>query len=505
MILTLDDAEFFSLTSSYAKRSYGGKATNLSQMIKLGLNVPNGLVIPTDYSTWQALSYDAKATYKKAKELVESTIKDLASKEGMYFGKQDQLWGAPMLVSVRSGAPISMPGMMDTILNIGLNDQSVEVLSSLANEKFAFDSYRRLLSMWGETVVGLDPELFKKPFEAMKKIYLGKPPAEAYRHLVNIYKGILGDTFPQDPFEQVEGAVIAVWKSWNSPKAKAYRKIENIPDDLGTAVTIQRMVFGNFNDRSATGVLFTRNPNNGKNEIYGDFLINAQGEDVVDGSTKTMNIMEMEKYFPEAFNTLKENVLKLENKYGDMCDVEFTIENEQLFILQTRVGKRSINAEAQIAFDFFTEGKIGSEVAISRVNDAIQRAMKINSNGLIDGDHLPEIAKGLGAVPGEVVGKIALSVESAIKMSENDPVVLVTHETSPNDVEGMSKAVGILTASGGLVSHAAVVARGWDKVCVVGAGDLHVSSKFVRIQGCERILKEGDLIKINGTTGFVYA
>ncbi len=416
----------------------------------------------------------------------------------------------PLLVSVRSGAKFSMPGMMDTVLNLGLNDQSVEGLAKQTDdERFAYDSYRRFVAMYGRIVLGIAGEEFDALLDAARELAGASSdagiPTELLRYLVGSYQQIVerhtSRPFPQDPDDQLRGAIEAVFASWNGPRAIAYRVREQIPHDLGTAVNVQAMVFGNRDDNSGTGVGFTRDPATGANGEYGDFLVNAQGEDVVAGIRNTETLADLAQHFPAIHRELLDIFARLEAHYRDMCDTEFTIEQGKLWMLQTRVGKRTGRAALKMAVDMVSEPAI----ALTRTE----------ALGRITGDHLEQVlhpqfagdvhtvlAKGLGASPGAAVGRVYLTADDALAASQRgEQVVLVRSETSPEDVHGMLAAEGILTARGGLVSHAAVVARGWGKPAVVGAEALRIAGSQFRVG--ETVVHEGDWISLDGTEGIV--
>ncbi len=488
----------------------GGKGANLAEMTTvLELPVPPGFTVSTDacrdymHSGWPE-GLDAEVTKHVAK--LEATM-------GRKLGDAAD----PLLVSVRSGAKFSMPGMMDTVLNLGLNDESVKGLAAVTgNERFAYDSYRRFISMYGRIVLDVDGAVFEHPLEAAKEA-AGTTndadlPASVLKDLCKRYKAAVkkatGAPFPQDPREQLDGAIEAVFKSWNGARAIAYRVREKISHELGTAVNVQTMVFGNRDDDSATGVGFTRNAATGENKPYGDFLINAQGEDVVAGIRNTETLDDMKREFPEIYTDLLDIFLRLEAHYRDMCDTEFTIEQGKLWMLQTRVGKRTGAAALKMAVDM-TKGapkggkqrgtwKISREEAVSRVTaehlDSVlhpQFAKKTTP-----------IAKGLGASPGAAVGAVYFTADDAeAAAGRGEDVILVRSETSPEDVHGMMVSKGILTARGGLVSHAAVVARGWGTPAVVGADAIKLGDKQFTVG--DTVVRQGDVISIDGTTGEV--
>ncbi|MBV8297493.1 MAG: pyruvate, phosphate dikinase [Acidimicrobiia bacterium] len=481
----------------------GGKGANLAEMTSvLGLPVPHGFTITTD----------ACRAYMEGgwpEGLDKEVAKHLAKLERS-MGRELGDPADPLLVSVRSGAKFSMPGMMDTVLNLGLNDESVIGLAKQTDdERFAYDSYRRFISMYGRIVQGIPAEAFDEPFDKAKEKAGAKDdsqiPAHALRDLVDEYKAVVKKhtkkEFPQHPIDQLKGAIEAVFKSWNGARARAYRVRERIPHDLGTAVNVQSMVFGNRDDNSGTGVGFTRDPATGEQGAYGDFLVNAQGEDVVAGIRNTLPLAELEKRFPKIYKELMGIFKKLEKHYQDMCDTEFTIEQGKLWMLQTRVGKRTGVAALKMAVDMTRKSDLG----ISR-EEALRR---------ITAEHLDQVlhpqfgqsdytvlTKGLPASPGAAVGKAYFTADEAADAAERgEKVILVRTETSPEDVHGMAAAEGILTSRGGLVSHAAVVARGWGKPAVVGAEKIKIKGKSFSVDGTS--VDEGDVVSINGTTGEV--
>jgi pyruvate,orthophosphate dikinase len=498
----------------------GGKGAGLAEMTNIGVPVPPGFTISTAVCTY---FYDHGKTYPP--ELQESVAQNLARVEasvGRKFGDLSQ----PLLVSVRSGARASMPGMMDTILNLGLNDQTVQGLAqSSGDERFALDSYRRFIQMYSDVVLEIDREHFEHELHALRDRVGAKNdaaiPAEGLRELVGIYKKIvsdkLGTEFPQDVHEQLWGAIGAVFNSWNNQRAITYRKLNQIPDDWGTAVNVQSMVFGNMGDDCATGVAFTRNPSTGERKFFGEYLPNAQGEDVVAGIRTPLPIskaqvvdghaeLSLEEAFPDVYEQLVDVYKKLESHYRDMQDIEFTIQSRKLYLLQTRTGKRTGFASVKIACDMVDEGVITNTEAIERVeaNQIIQLLAPVfdakEKQKALTGGRL--LGKGLPAGPGAAAGQIAFNAENAVRMAKDGPVILVRIETSPEDIAGMHSAAGILTTRGGLTSHAAVVARGMGRPCVVGAGSLRVDYQKgeVRSEGHEP-LEEGDWLSIDGSTG----
>jgi pyruvate,orthophosphate dikinase len=481
----------------------GGKGAGLAEMTNIGVPVPPGFTISTEVCTY---FYGHGKTYPP--ELKAAVAENLARVEkavGRKFGDASK----PLLVSVRSGARASMPGMMDTILNLGLNDETVKGLAK-HDERFALDSYRRFIQMYSDVVLEIDREKFEHELVTIRDSIGAKSdaeiPANKLRELIEIYKKI--SDFPQDVNEQLWGAIGAVFNSWNNQRAITYRKLNGIPDDWGTAVNVQSMVFGNMGDDCATGVAFTRSPATGEKRFFGEFLPNAQGEDVVAGIRTPMPITELEQRMPEAYAQLVDVYKKLEAHYRDMQDIEFTIESGRLYLLQTRTGKRTGFAAVKIACDMVDEGLIDHTEAVSRVEagqivqllapifdaDEKQKALK--------GGRL--LGRGLPAGPGAAAGRVAFNAEHAVQMAKDGPVVLVRVETSPEDIAGMHSAAGILTTRGGLTSHAAVVARGMGRPCVVGAGSLRVdyNKGELRSEGHEPV-EEGDWISIDGTTGEV--
>ncbi len=482
----------------------GGKGANLCEMTGLGLPVPPGFSISTDTSRY----YSANDSYPDGlQDEIGEHLKKLEDKTGKKLGADDD----PLLVSVRSGAAFSMPGMMDTVLNLGLNDTSVQgLIKETGNERFAFDSYRRFIQMFGKVVLKIDGQLFEDSIKAMKKDKGAEQDvdltADDLKELIVTFKGIISDNteidFPQDPLEQLDYSVKAVFESWNNKRAKDYRKHYKIDDDLGTAVNVQTMVFGNKGETSATGVAFTRDAATGEKVTYGDYLKNAQGEDVVAGIRQTKPILEMGKDFPGAFKDLMAALDRLENHYRDMCDTEFTIEHEKLYMLQTRIGKRTAAAALKIAVDMEKEGLITKEEAVMRIEpDQLDQLLHPRFDPDISVD---VIAQGLNASPGAAVGKVVFDADVAEEMAESgEKVILTRWETTPDDLHGMIAAQGILTSHGGKTSHAAVVARGMGKPCVAGCAALNIDAKSHVFSVNGYTIKEGDIVSINGTTGEV--
>lgn len=486
----------------------GGKGANLAEMTNLGLPVPNGFTITTQacnrfYEENEELWQDLKEEIRKGIENVEKiTNKGFSDKEN------------PLLFSVRSGAKISMPGMMDTILNLGLNDVTVEGLSKKTNnERFAYDSYRRFIQMFSDVAMGIPKAEFDKILNKQKEkrniendIDLDTDDLkEIVKEYKAIYKKYIGEDFPQDPKVQLFNAVRAVFMSWNTPRAKIYRKLNEISDTLGTAVNVQEMVFGNMGMNSGTGVAFTRNPATGENVLFGEFLIDAQGEDVVAGVRTPEPIARLENELPSVYKEFKETVEKLEKHYKDMQDIEFTVENGKLFMLQCRNGKRTTKAAINIAVDQVNEGLITKEEAILRIEPKSIDQILHPTFEEKDVKSKEEITKGLPASPGAASGVVVFSPDKVVEYHKNNlKTILVREETSPEDIDGMVYAEGILTARGGMTSHAAVVARGMGKCCVAGCSELRVDEedKVIRYHGGE--IKEGDMISIDGSTGYVY-
>ncbi len=486
------------------KNLLGGKGANLHEMTNLGIPVPPGFTITTE----ACIYYFKNGTFPQGlEEEVNLNLKRLEELTGKTFGSIDN----PLLVSVRSGARASMPGMMDTILNLGLNDQSVIGLAKRTNdERFAYDSYRRFIQMFSDVVLGVDRNLFEERLKE-KKNSLGvredfELQAKDLKELVEEYKDIVkrvtGKPFPQDPREQLWMAIEAVFKSWNNKRAIEYRRLHKIPDDWGTACNVQTMVFGNMGFDCATGVAFTRDPSTGEKTVYGEYLPNAQGEDVVAGIRTPKKLQELSKEMPQAYKELLGIFERLEKHYRDMMDIEFTIEKSKVYILQTRVGKRSARAEVKIAVDMVKEGLITKEEALLRVDP---RRVEQLLHPMVDPKaERVVLTKGLPASPGAAWGKVIFDADEAADLAENgEAVILVRDETSPDDIRGMARARGILTARGGMTSHAAVVARGIGKPCVVGAEEIEVEYKENLFRVREVVVKKGDIITIDGSTGEV--
>lgn len=487
----------------------GGKGANLAEMTGLGLPVPPGFTISTEacnnyYENDKTLDEEITAQAMAA-------LEGLEKKTGKGFGDAKN----PLLVSVRSGAAVSMPGMMDTVLNLGLTDETARGMAEATqNPRFAYDSYRRFIQMFANVVMELDMTPFEAALEAAKQaqgVKLDRDlSAESLMELVKTYQGLYekatGKPFPQDPKEQLVRAIEAVFRSWNTPRANYYRQLNDIPSTLGTAVNVQSMVFGNMGDDCGTGVAFTRSPSSGENKFYGEYLMNAQGEDVVAGIRTPQHIDQLKNDMPEAYETLIGIAQKLESHFHDMQDIEFTIERGKLYMLQTRNGKRTMQAALQIAVDMVEEGKIGRDDALLMID-----AKQINTilHPTFDENALKQaapVAVGLPASPGAATGQVYFSAEEVEKAAaDGQACILVRTETSPEDIQGMNKAKGILTARGGMTSHAAVVCRGMGRCCVAGCNDIFVDEEegFFRTEE-GRIFKRGDWISLDGNTGRVY-
>jgi len=513
------------------KELLGGKGANLAEMVNLGLPVPAGFTITTEVCTYY---YENNKQYPP--ELKDQVLEALAKVEkemGAKFGDKDN----PLLVSVRSGARASMPGMMETVLNVGLNDVTREgLIKKTGNPRFVYDSQRRLIQMYSDVVMekaaGIEPEEGKgvrvqleHELEKMKKARGVKSDTELtaddLKELIVIYKNkvkeVLGKPFPEDAMEQLWGAISAVFQSWNGKRAIAYRRIEGIPDWWGTAVNVQSMVFGNMGDTSATGVAFTRNPATGENYFYGEWLPNAQGEDVVAGirtpnpinevgkSSHNQHLPSLETAMPEAYKQLHEIQKRLESHYKDMLDIEFTIQEKKLYMLQCRVGKRNGTAAVRMALDMLKEGLIDEKTAVLRVNPSQLDELL---HPLLDPKAEKSAAvltKGLPAGPGGAAGQIVFTANDAVNWAkEGKKVILIREETNPEDIEGMRAAQAVLTARGGMTSHAALVARGWGKCCIVGAADVKINFAQKTVSMGNKTLKEGDWVSLNGTKGLVY-
>jgi pyruvate,orthophosphate dikinase len=484
----------------------GGKGANLAEMTRLGLPVPHGFIVTTE-----ACNVYLEAGHEPPELAEEMTLHlhDLEQRMGRRLGDPHD----PLLVSVRSGARFSMPGMMETVLNIGLTDASVGALAAMAgDERFAWDSYRRLVQMFGRTVLGIDGSLFEEALDHIKKEHGASGDldldAAALRDLTRTFQQIteraVGRPFPQDPREQLDLAVRAVFDSWNGERARIYRRQERIPNNLGTAVSVVAMVFGNLGSDSGTGVCFTRDPSTGSRGVYGDYLANAQGEDVVAGIRNTLPLTALEELDPEAYRGLLDAMAKLEGHYRDLCDIEFTVERGKLWILQTRVGKRTAAAAFRIAVHLLDEGVLTEDEALERVRGA--QLTHLMFPRFDTGAAGQPFTVAVGAAPGAAVGKVVFDSHRAQEWAaRGEPVVLVRRETNPDDLGGMIAAVGILTSRGGKTSHAAVVARGMGRTCVVGAEQLQVDVEARQLVGPGGVVvAEGDVVSIDGTTGQVF-
>ena len=483
----------------------GGKGSGLAEMTNIGIPVPPGFTITT-----QMCNLFYKNDMKLPKEL-QKELKDNMSKLERIYGAKFGDFSQPLLLSVRSGAKFSMPGMMDTILNLGLNDKTVQgLIKKTSNERFAYDSYRRFVQMFGNVVMGLDKsefeEIIQKKKEA-KDIKLDTSmTVEDLKEIIGKYKNKIkhktGEEFPQDSYKQMEMAIEAVFKSWNTPRAITYRRLNNIPGDLGTAVSVQAMVFGNMGENSCTGVGFTRNPSTGEDKFYGEYLTNAQGEDVVAGVRTPKPIHQLEKEMPQVYKQLKGITSKLEKHFRDIQDFEFTVQEGKLYMLQTRTGKRTAPAAVKIAVDMVKEKLITKEEALMRI-EPVQLDQLLHRR--IDPKaQVNVIAKGLAASPGAASGKAVFTADDAVKLAQaGEKVILVRQETSPDDIHGMAAAQGILTARGGMTSHAAVVARGMGKCCVAGCEEIKVNEQRKVFTVSGTVVRERDIISLNGSTGEV--
>ena len=483
----------------------GGKGAGLAEMTNAGLPVPPGFTITTQacnayYATGQQFPDGMwEQTLAAMREVERAT--------GKKFGDPAN----PLLVSVRSGSKFSMPGMMDTVLNLGLNEETLKGLAALtSNERFAYDAYRRFIQMFGKIVLGIDGEVFDHAFDAAKRKARAELDtdlsAKDLKQICKEFKKIVrqqtGKNFPTDPYRQLEEAVRAVFRSWNGERARDYRQIEKIPDDLGTAVNVVTMVFGNMGNDSGTGVAFTRNPKSGEKELFGDYLTNAQGEDVVAGIRTPKHINQLKDDMPKVYDEFVEVAQKLERHYRDMQDLEFTIERGKLWMLQTRNGKRTGPAAVKIAVDMVREGLIDERTAVLRVpaGDLDQLLHKmIDPKAKVN-----VLAQGIDASPGAATGRVVFTPQEAEGWAaEGQPVILVRRETSPEDVRGMEAAQAILTSTGGPTSHAAVVARGWGKPCIVGAGEIAINYAKNEFSVNGTRVRRGDWITVDGTTGHV--
>ncbi|MBU5625861.1 pyruvate, phosphate dikinase [Oscillibacter sp. MSJ-2] len=499
----------FSEGSGSMRELLGGKGANLAEMTSLGMPVPQGFTITTEACTQYYA--DGQQINKEIQAEIMSYITKLEVIAGKKFGDLKN----PLLVSVRSGARASMPGMMDTILNLGLNDQVVEAFAKKTNNpRFAYDSYRRFIQMYSDVVMEVGKKYFEQLIDEMKEkrgVKLDteltaadlKKLAEQFKAE---YKAKIGEDFPQDPKEQLMGAIRAVFRSWDNPRAIYYRRMNDIPSDWGTAVNVQMMVFGNMGDTSGTGVAFTRNPATGEKKLFGEFLMNAQGEDVVAGVRTPQPIQKLAETMPEAYAQFVDICNKLEFHYRDMQDMEFTIEDKKLFMLQTRNGKRTAAAALKIACDLVDEGMISQEEAVSMIDPKSLDSLLHPQFDPAALKAAKPVGQGLAASPGAAAGKIVFTAEDATEWAKNgEKVVLVRLETSPEDIEGMHYAQGILTVRGGMTSHAAVVARGMGTCCVSGCGDIKIDETAKTFDLGGKHFKEGDFLSIDGSTGNIYA
>ncbi|MEK7742412.1 MAG: pyruvate, phosphate dikinase, partial [Nitrospirota bacterium] len=487
------------------KDTLGGKGAGLAEMTNLRVPVPAGFTITTDACNEY---FKNKKKYPQGMwEQVLANLKKIEKAMGMKFGDHTN----PLLVSVRSGAKFSMPGMMDTVLNLGLNETTIRaIIKKTKNDRFAYDAYRRFITMFGNIVMGVDRQKFERALEEIKErkgVHLDTDLTAAdLKGVVDefkvIYKRSTGESFPSDPYEQLKKAINAVFSSWFGDRAVKYRKLNNIPENLGTACNVQAMVFGNMGENSGTGVGFTRDPSTGQKRFFAECLINAQGEDVVAGIRTPLHINELKKRLPKAYNELDRIYKKLEKHYKDMLDIEFTVQEGKLYMLQTRVGKRTAASALKIAIDMVKEGLIDKKTAILRIDP--QQIDQLLHPMIDPKAKISVIAKGLPASPGAAVGKVVFTADEAEKAAERgEKVILVRTETSPEDIGGMHAAQGILTARGGMTSHAAVVARGMGKCCIAGCGAINIneSQRYFTVNTFN--IKEGDYLTLNGTTGEV--
>ncbi|MGL4687912.1 MAG: pyruvate, phosphate dikinase, partial [Fusobacteriaceae bacterium] len=488
-VFIFDEAEF-------NKELLGGKGANLVSMKRNGLPIPNGVVISTE--ACREYFSSGKLIGKSLEKEILEELKKLELQSGKHFQGKEK----PLLVSVRSGAPISMPGMMDTILNLGLNDEVVKILiNKTKKSKFVYEIYTRFIAMFGEIVKNID----KEKFHEIKKLKGNKESEKKSKEIIKLYKELYkketGTNFPENPIEQILLAVDAIFNSWNTDRAKYYRKLNDISDNVGTGVVIQEMVFGNYNEFSGTGVAFTRNPSTGEKEIFGEYLLEAQGEDIVAGIRTPLPLSTLKKELPEVYEEFVRICKELEKTYKNMQDIEFTIENKKLFILQTRAGKRSPEASIKIAVDLVKEEIITKEEAIVMIEPNM--ISKILNGNFDEEDRKKKtaIGKGIPGSAGVAVGKVALCTGD-IKGKED--WILVRVETSPEDIKGMNLAKGIVTIKGGATSHGAVVARGMGKCCITGCADIKINEekRYLTLNGAK--IKAGDIISIDGYTGDIY-
>ena len=498
----------FTETDETMRNLVGGKGANLGQMTKLGLPIPQGFTISTEACTYYYENNESLS--QSINDEIYDSLAKLEEITGKKFGNSKN----PLLVSVRSGARASMPGMMDTILNLGLNEEVVAGLAEITqNPRFALDSYRRFIQMYSDVVMGLEKSRFEIIIDKMKEEkgikYDLDFTADDFKMMIKLfkefYKKELNEEFPEDPKVQLFGAINAVFRSWENPRAQYYRKLNGIPSSWGTAVNVQSMVYGNMGNTSGTGVAFTRNPATGENKLYGEYLINAQGEDVVAGIRTPEDISTLKEKMPQVYEQFVNTSLKLENHFKNMQDIEFTIENEKLYLLQTRNGKRTAQAALQIAVDMYNSGMVSKEEALMQIEPGQLDSLLHPQFDKEDLKSAFKIGEGLPASPGAASGVVVFSVEEAIKRVNNkEKVVLVRLETSPEDIEGMHVSEGFLTARGGMTSHAAVVARGMGKCCVSGCKEMRINEEEKWFELSGNRYTEGDKIALDGSTGFVY-
>jgi len=498
---------FFGEGKKEMKKLLGGKGANLSEMTNIGLPVPPGFTISTEVCN---LYYDLGERWPEGlDDQIEENLKKLEEKMQMSFSDKDN----PLLVSVRSGAAVSMPGMMDTVLNLGLNDTSVRgLIVKTGNERFGWDAYRRFVQMFGDVVMSVEHDRFEKALQAKKDSREVKFDTELsgqdLKELVEDYKNIIkdakGKSFPEDPREQLRMSIDAVFGSWDNKRAQAYRNLHDIPHNIGTAVNVQTMVFGNMGQTSGTGVAFTRDPSTGENVFYGEYLINAQGEDVVAGTRTPQPIAKLEEEMPENYELLMDIRNKLEDHYRDIQDIEFTIQEGKLYMLQTRTGKRTAAAALQIAVDMVNNDFIDKKTAITRIEPQMLDQLLHKQLDKDAKDKAQMLTKGLPASPGAALGTVVFNADDAVEEAKSGKVILVRTETSPEDIQGMAVAQGILTARGGMTSHAAVVARGMGKCCVAGAEEIKVFENKQYFQVKDKQIKKGDWITLDGSTGEIF-
>ncbi|WP_026697864.1 pyruvate, phosphate dikinase [Alkalicoccus chagannorensis] len=496
----------FSEEKAVSKELAGGKGANLAEMTRIGLPVPPGFTISTEACL--AFHENNHALPEAIEQQMKQALQDLEETTGKGLGDPEK----PLFVSVRSGAVVSMPGMMDTVLNLGMNDDTAEAFAEqTGSARFAYDCYRRFVQMFADVVLGVEMFYFERELEKYREKYgfTADPELQAddWKHLIRVYKEIVeehhGQPFPQDPAEQLRLAVEAVFQSWYNDRAVFYRRVHHIDHSLGTAVNVQSMVFGNMGDTSGTGVAFTRNPSTGENSLYGEYLVNAQGEDVVAGIRTPNPIQELEQAMPEVFHQFRELSVRLEQHYRDMQDIEFTVEEGTLYLLQTRNGKRTSQAGMKIAVDMVEEKILTKEEALLRI-DADQMHQLLHA-GIAEEVDQPLLTKGLPASPGAAAGTIVFTADEAAEASQRgESVILVRSETTPDDIHGIIAAEAVLTSRGGMTSHAAVVARGMGKACVCGCSDLHINLEEETLRAGAHTLKKGDMITLDGAGGRVF-